>query len=162
MNCQSLKSSSKQQKPLSLIVAHDIQLLFLCETCLHNDIKTSEVKQGSCFKEIDRTDRNKGEHSGLLIVANTYYPAYFTDFSILKFSKFSIGCLVTCRSSCFMYVLFYNSPSSSPYREPYSLIVECLQAYIIDFLTHCSMNGIQYFSDNVHFVGDFNFPGINC
>ena len=90
---------------MSLIVAHDIQLLFLCETFLHTDIKTSEVIQGSCFKEIDRTDRNKGEHGGLLIVAKPFYPAKFTDFSILKYFKFSIGCLVTCRSSCFMYVL---------------------------------------------------------
>ena len=83
---------------MSLIVAHDIQFLILCETFLHTDIKTSEVIQGSCFKESDRTDRNKGEHGGLLIVANPYYPAKVTDFSILKFSKFSIGCLVTCRS----------------------------------------------------------------
>ena len=146
---------------MSLIVAHDFQLLFLCETFLHTDIITSEVIQGSCFKEIDRSDRNKGEHGGLLIVANPYYPAKFTDFSILKFSKFSIGCLVTCRSSCFMYVLIYNPPIGSPYREPYSLIVECIQAYISEFQTHCSTNGIQYFSDNVHFVGDFNFPGTN-
>ena len=62
INCQSLKSSSKQQKRTSLIVAHDIHFLFLCETFLHTDIKTSEAIQGSCFKEIDRTDRNKGEH----------------------------------------------------------------------------------------------------
>ena len=38
INCQSLKKSSKQQKLMSLIVAHDIQLLFLCETFLHTDI----------------------------------------------------------------------------------------------------------------------------
>ena len=128
---------------------------------LHTEINTSEVIQGSCFEEIDRTDRNKGDHGGLLIVANPYYPAKFTDFSILKFSQFSVGCSVTCRSPCFMYVLIYNPPSRSPYREPYSLIVGCLQEYISEFQTHCSMNGIQYFSDNVYFVGDFNFPGSN-
>ena len=60
-----------------------------------------------------------------------------------------------------MYVLIYNPPSASPYREPYSLLVECLEAYISEFQTHCSTNGIQYFSDNVHFVDDFNFPGTN-
>ena len=111
--------------------------------------------------EIDRTDPNKGEHGGLLLVANPYYPAKLTDCSILKFSKFSIYCLVTCRSSCFTHVLICNPSSSSPYREPYSLLVECLQACISEFQTHCSTNGIQYFSDNVHFVGDFNFDGIN-
>ena len=63
---------------MSLIVAHGIQLLFLYETFLYtsdiSDIKTSEVIQGYCFEEIDRTDRNKGEHGGLPIVANPYYP----------------------------------------------------------------------------------------
>ena len=67
---------------------------------------------------------------------------------------------MACRSSCFVYVLIYNPPSGSPYREPYSLKVECLQAYINEFRTHCLINGLQYFCDNVHFVGDFKFPGI--
>ena len=60
-----------------------------------------------------------------------------------------------------MYVLIYNPPTSSSYRAPYSQIVECIQAYTREFETHCLKNDIQYFSDNIHFVGDFNFPGIN-
>ena len=55
------EKSSKKQKLMSLIVAHDIQLLFLCETFLHTEVMTSQVMQCSHFKEIGRTDRNKGE-----------------------------------------------------------------------------------------------------
>ena len=89
---------------MSVFVTHDIQLIFLHETFLHTELMTYEVMQRSHFKEIDRTDCKKGEHCGLLIVANPNYPAKITDFSLLKFCKFSIGSLVTCRSYCFMYV----------------------------------------------------------
>ena len=37
--------------------------------------------------------------------------------------------------------------------------MECLQAHLCEFQTHCLFNGLQYVSGNVHFVRDLFFSG---
>ena len=69
-----------------------ISNFYSCAKLSYIPTVNSEVIQGYYFQEIVSADRKKGEHRGLRLVAKPNYPAKITDYSILKFCKFSIGC----------------------------------------------------------------------
>ena len=68
LNWKSLRSQHKRHKSLKLVNCMNINLLILSETWLSKESFNSKLFFGSSFRVIWRSDRNVGEHDGLLLM----------------------------------------------------------------------------------------------
>ena len=133
-------------------------LLFLTETWLSKAILNSELFYGSSIRVISRSDRNMGEHGGLLIAAHTNLPPIF-DLSIERY-PFSVACAIVSYRSVTFYVVVYQPQSSSGYHIPTNVRIESITAYHSECLSFCMKHDINTNFD-LYVIGDFNMPDIN-
>ena len=135
-----------------------INLLFLTETWLSKEILNPELFYGSSNRALSSSDRNVGEHGGLLIAAHTNLPPIFGLSS--EHSPFSLACAIVSYGSVTFYVVVYQPQNTSVYHIPTNVLIESFTAYHSVFLSFCVKHDLNTNFD-LYVIGDFIIPDIN-
>ena len=125
---------------------------------MSKEIKDSELFIGSNIRVISRSDRNVGEHGGVLIAAQSNLPPIF-DLSNEQY-PFTVACALVTFASVSFYILLCQPPSSSSYRVPATLVHESIAEYQSIFTTFCQKHNLNS-NFNLFVLGDFNMPDVD-
>ena len=158
LNYQSTRSLERRHIILKLALTSDANFVFLTETWLSGEIINSEIFLGSCYQIISRSDREGGEHGGVLIASRSNGDLEALDLTIETFS-FCCCCAVICEGILSFFVNVYIPPASSRYSIEISTIANCFSQYnnLFSFAYSRGIANYSYF-----FLGDYSFPGIDC
>ena len=115
---------------------------------------------GSCYQIISRSDREGGEHGGVLIASRSNCDLEALDLTIEIFS-FCCCCAVICEGvlSFFVNVYIPHTPALSRYSIEISTVAKCFSQYTNLFSSFAYSRGIANYS--YYFLGDYNFSGID-
>ena len=153
--CQSARSLERCHNILKLALTSDANFVFLTETWLSEEIVNSVILLGSCYQIISRSDREVGEHGGVLIASRSNADLEALDLTIETFS-FCCCCAVICEGVLPFFVNMYMPLASSRYSTEIS---NCFSQYIKTFSFFADSRGIANYS--YYFLGDYSFPGID-
>ena len=127
-------------------------LLFLTETWLSKEILKSELFYGSSFSVISRSERNVGEHGGLLVAAHINSPPKF-DLSIERY-PFTVACAIVSYGYVTFYGFVYQPQSFSVCHIPINVLIENIAAYHYVFVSFC----VKHSNFDLNVIGNFNMP----
>ena len=115
MNVRSLINLERQMKFANAIETSNYDIKCLCETCLNENIASSEImlSEYNIYRSERQTAKDKNLHGGILMAVKK---TFSTKLLPNKQPECCLTCIIQTNDKRINVCCFYNPPSSSKYR----------------------------------------------
>ena len=157
INAQSLITSTQRLKLRNFLLSNNIDLLFITETWLYDEIENHEIFPASGYHVLMRIDRTSGAHGGVLIAVRVSLE--LSILSSFSYSDFCCSIIINFHKAFYSFLLIYNPPQTSLFRVDSSVLVEAMFNHR-DEVVKCL--GRKVAKDRVvtAVLGDINLPDV--
>ena len=151
-NAQSILTSERRLNLSKLLAINNPTLICLTETWLDPSVENKSLFSNLPYCVICRSDRQKGQHGGVLIAAST---AYITKTNVLfeNSGSYFCSCLFQSESWYLGVILLYLPGRTSDYHVDYSIVILELQRILTEFEKIIPSANL---SSEILILGDFN------